>query len=136
MMRLSMLLSLRAVDELDEDEAYLRLLDAKKAQLSSKDDSSGIINMDEWTDDEETESALDAHDPFGMLVLTMNAMQTSHPQRFQVCVDQQTYIKFHSAQLQRCCSASCWGGGMGRWLRCALHCCKGGFTVRTEFRPA
>jgi hypothetical protein len=78
--------ALRAVDELEQDAAYLNLLEAKQAALAEGGGGggdSGII-FEEWTDDEETESALDSHDPFGLLVLAMNAMQSSAPQRFHV----------------------------------------------------
>ena len=77
-----------SADELEKDAAYLKLLEAKQKQLEAAggggDGDSDPIFMDDFTDDEETESALDEHDPFGLLVLSMNAMQESHPAQFAV----------------------------------------------------
>lgn len=75
----------RAVDAGDEDAAYLALLAAKRKSLAmGDDDDQNTILMDEWTDDEEIETALDDVDVFSMLVAAMNNMQDVEPQRFQV----------------------------------------------------
>ena len=75
-------------DELEKDAAYLKLLEAKQKQMEAAggggDGDSDPIFMDDFTDDEETESTLDEHDPFGLLVLSMNKMQESHPAQFAV----------------------------------------------------
>lgn len=74
-----------AVDAADEDAAYLALLAAKRKSLTMGDeDEDDAVFMDEWTDDEEIESALDDVDVFSMLVAAMNTMQDTEPQRFQV----------------------------------------------------
>lgn len=76
---------MNAVDAADEDAAYLALLAAKRKDLAIgvEEDGSGIV-MDDWTDDEEIESALDDVDVFSMLVAAMNSMQDKEPERFQV----------------------------------------------------
>jgi hypothetical protein len=52
-----------------------------KATAPSEDDA---IILNDWTDDEEAETALDKHDPYSLLVHSMNALQSSHPAQFQV----------------------------------------------------
>lgn len=74
-----------AVDAADEDAAYLALLEARRHTLASGEDDDAIV-MDEWTDDEEIESALDETDVFSMLANTMKNMQVLEPKRFQVHV--------------------------------------------------
>jgi hypothetical protein len=67
--------------------AYLAMLEKRQKQsaLCGSEDTAANI-MDEWTDDEEIDSALDQHDPYGLLVLTMSTLQSSHPTQFQVCI--------------------------------------------------
>lgn len=80
-----MIVAFNAVDAADEDTAYLALLAAKRKSLAMGDEEEeDAVLMDEWTDDEEIESALDDVDVFSMLVAAMNTMQDSEPQRFQV----------------------------------------------------
>lgn len=75
----------RADDALDEDAAYLELLEKQRQALAGTGDGqSSPLILDDWTDDEETDTALDRHDPYALLVHSMNALQSSHPAQFQV----------------------------------------------------
>jgi hypothetical protein len=73
-----------AEDDRSDDDAYLEMLEKyQKSKASAPSEDDGII-MNDWTDDEETETALDKHDPYSLLVHSMNALQSSHPAQFQV----------------------------------------------------
>eukprot|EP00892_Ulva_mutabilis_P009974 jgi/Ulvmu1/7349/UM036_0009.1 len=77
-------LDLQEDDTADEDEAYLALLAAKRNNLAiGEEEDEDAIVMEDWTDDEEIESALDDVDVFSMLVAAMNNMQDREPERFQ-----------------------------------------------------
>lgn len=76
------------VDPVDEDAEYLEMLSKRAARMAraqgaeGEDDSDAII-FDDWTDDEEVESALDDIDAFDWLVTTLNTVQQGAPERFQ-----------------------------------------------------
>ena len=71
----------------DDDAAYMELLEQQRKQIAAANSGAeGAEIDDEWTDDEEIDSALEQLDPFGMLVLTMNNLQAQEPAQFQVCI--------------------------------------------------
>lgn len=81
-----------AVDPADEDAAYEEMLAARRANMAKLECESDDELVDElfqfnddWTDDEEIETALSQVDVFNMLVAAMNNMKTNEPERFQVC---------------------------------------------------
>jgi hypothetical protein len=79
-----------AVDPAEEDAAYDEMLAERRTLIakleageSENDDFAGILD-DEWTDDEEIETALNNVDVFNMLITAMNNMKSNEPERFQV----------------------------------------------------
>lgn len=69
----------------DDDEAYLAMLEQRRSAIAASQRGDGIAaEMDEWTDDEEVDSALDSRDPFALLVNAMNSLQAQHPEQFAV----------------------------------------------------
>jgi hypothetical protein len=91
----------RAVDPAEEDAEYDAMLAQRRSVLAAlesraagaagadDDDDDDDLCRDEWTDDEEVESALDDVDVFSMLVAAMNSMQEREAHRYQVrCVRQ------------------------------------------------
>lgn len=78
------------MDPAEEDAAYDEMLAERRTLIakleggeSDDDDLAGLFN-DDWTDDEEIETALNNVDVFNMLVSAMNNMKSNDPERFQV----------------------------------------------------
>ena len=71
-------------EEEDEDALYLEELQKTAARMrrAANDDT---FDWDDWTDDEEIETAIDDVDAFDWLASSLREIQTTAPQRFQVC---------------------------------------------------